>query len=319
MILVTGAVGFIGRHVVRELMKLELPVRVLLPPEYKDPIPWDVADPFAPQMMSGSILDSEFLFKSVQGVHTIIHLESAMWWGRRRDLERVEISGTQKLVDVARAARVGRIIVLSQLGASPSSAYNLHLIKGRCEEIIRGSGLAFTIIRVGVVFGEDDAFINHIAMMLKTNPIIFFMPGNGDVVLHPLHIDDLSRAIMRCLESLDAVDRTIEIGGIEYTTLSDLIRTIMRVCRIWRLVIPVPPYIVRTLLRVYGLFARRTFMTLQWLDILATNRTTQLGNMYDNFGFQPRRLEDTLVTYLPQKASFLKAIRYAFKRRPKAQ
>lgn len=315
MILVTGATGFIGRYVIAKLMELQLPVRVMLP---ENPIiPWDATAPYAPQIMVGDILDDEFVFKAVQGVHTIIHLESAMWWGRRRDLERIEISATQMLTDMARAARVGRIILLSQLGASPASAYMLHQMKGRTEEIIRGSGLAYTILRSGLVFGEQDAFINHIALMLKTNPLLFFMPGGGEVVIHPLHIDDLVRAILICLESLDAVDRTIEIGGIEYITLYDLIRTVMRVCHTKRLVIPVPPYVVRFLLTIYSLFARRTFMTLQWLDILATNRTTQLSNMYENFGFQPRRIEDTLVTYLPQQTSFIRAMRYVFKKRHK--
>jgi hypothetical protein len=58
-------------------------------------------------------------------------------------------------------------------------------------------------------------------------------------------------------------------------------------------------------------------MSSQWLDILATNRTTSLGNVYDHFGFRPRRIEDTLVTYLPEKNHLLDLIRYSFRRRPR--
>jgi len=286
MILVTGAAGFIGRHVVRELLRQGLPVRVLLAPEETPPACW--AELSAPEVFVGRLNDDEVLLKACTGVHTIIHLASAMWWGSKRDLELVELVGTQALIAVARSARVGRLILLSHLGATPS-----------------------------IVFGAEDAFINHIAMMLSINPFFFVMPGRGEVVLHPVHIDDLTRAIAASLESLDAVDRTLEVGGIEYTTLADLISTVQRVCRRHRIVIPVPPYLLRVIVRVYELVYRRTLMTSQWLDILATNRTTQLGNMYEYFGFQPRRLEDTLLTYLPQQSSARRALRYVFRRRPR--
>ncbi|NOG50004.1 MAG: hypothetical protein HND48_11640 [Chloroflexi bacterium] len=98
-----------------------------------------------------------------------------------------------------------------------------------------------TIVRAGLVYGPDDAFINHIAMMLSTNPVFFLMPGNGEVVLHPIHVDDVVSVLMAALERVDTVDLATEVGGAEYTTLLDLIRTIMRVTGMRRLIIPTPP------------------------------------------------------------------------------
>ena len=84
--------------------------------------------------------------------------------------------GRAAWADAARSARVGRIIALSHLGADKASAYHLHRAKGRVEQLLRESGLATTIIRSGLVYGPDDAFVNHIASMLRGNPIFFFMP-----------------------------------------------------------------------------------------------------------------------------------------------
>ena len=317
MILITGATGLVGRHLIRRFMRESLPTRVLMPERRMRRLPWDTSDPAAPELFSGSVLDEEAFFRAVTGCHAVIHLENAQWWGRRRDLERVELEGARSLAAVARAARVGRIITLSHLGAAPSSAFTLHRIKGEVEDLLRGSGVAYTVIRSGIVFAPDDAFVNHIASMLRINPLFFLMPGHGEIVLHPMYIDDLVEAIYRSLDSVRLVDSTVEIGGPEYLSLRDLILTIMRVTGMKRLVISVPPYLLRWITAVYSRMFPRSLMTGQWLDILAANRTAPLGSAYDHFGFQPRRFESTLLTYLPERAHFLGLLRDSFRRRPR--
>lgn len=314
MILVTGAAGFLGRHLVDRLLAQNSPVRVLLPEHKADHLPWQGT----PEVIVGSILDEEVLFRAATGAHVIIHLENAQWWGRPRDLERVELVGTRNLITAARAARVGRIITLSHLGASPSSAYPIMRYKGLVEDVLKSSGLAYTIIRCGLVFGEDDAFVNHIAMQLAATPGIYLMPGRGEVVLHPIYIEDVVSVLVNSLETIDSVDNVIEIGGPEYITLEDLIRTVMRVSGMSRVVIGVPPYLLRWMTSIYGRILPRSLITAQWLDILATNRTAHLGNVFTYFGIHPRRFEDTLVTYMRGKHYTRGLLAYTLRRRPKA-
>ena len=317
MILITGATGLVGRHLVRRLMRESLPTRVLLPERERRRLPWDASEASAPELFSGSVADEEAFFRAVTGCHAVIHLENAQWWGRRRDLEAVELAGARALAAVARSARVGRIITLSHLGAAPSSAYALHRVKGEVEDLLRNSGVAYTIIRSGVVFAPDDAFVNHIAGMLRVNPAFFLMPGRGEVVLHPMYIDDLVEAIYRSLDRIRLVDATVEIGGPEYLSLRDLVLTVMRVTGMRRLIISLPPYLLRWITAVYSRVLPRSLMTAQWLDILAANRAAPLGSTYDHFGFQPRRFESTLLNYLPQRAHFTGLLRDSFRRRPR--
>ncbi len=317
MILVTGATGFIGRHLVHRLLAEGRPVRCFLPPHQIGNTTWDVDAENAPEIVAGTLLDEEAMFQAMSGVHVVVHLENAQWWGHERDLERVELAGTRHLIATARSARVGRIIAISHLGASPASAYTLLRIKGMVEELIRTSGLAYTIIRSGIVFGEEDAFINHIAMMLRANPFLFLMPGQGEIVLHPIYIDDLIEALIRSLELIEVVDETLEIGGAEYTTLEDLLYTVMRVTGMQRMIIPTPPYLLRWLTAFYSRILPRSLMTSQWLDILVSNRTASPGNTYNYFGFHPRRFEDTLLTYLPGKHHLWPMLRYSLRRRPR--
>lgn len=313
MIVVTGGTGFIGRHVVTRLMEQGRPVRLLLTERRAQHLPWENPPP----VVIGSILDEEAVFRAVTGAHVVIHLENAQWWGRVRDLERIELFGVRSLITAARAARIGRIITLSHLGASPASAYPLLRYKGLVEEALRTSGLAYTILRSGLVFGPEDSFVNHIAMQIAANPFFFAMPGRGEVVVHPIYIDDLVSAIVGTLDVIDTVDRVIEIGGPEYITLEDLIRTVMRVSGAGRPIISVPPYMLRWVVALTSRILPRSLITEQWLDILAANRTAHLGTIFQYYGIRPRRFEDTLLSYMRGRRYLLPMLRYTFRRRPR--
>ncbi|MBN2306146.1 MAG: NAD(P)H-binding protein [Anaerolineae bacterium] len=309
MILITGATGLVGRSLVPHLVASGWPVRILVPPRRggRPPrVPWREGV----EIVVGDLDDAPALHQAMQGVHTVFHLASAQWWGRPRDLDRIDIQGTRAVIAAARAARIGRLYYLSHLGAEPSSAFALLRLKGQAEGLVRSSGLAYTILRCGVIFGPEDRFVNSIAMLLRTNPFVFFQPGSGESLLHPLYVLDLVRALENSLERIDLVDATIEIGGAEYLTYNELIRTVMRVSGAKRMIVPLPPYVLRWMTNGVNRVVFRWPMTPQWFDILASNRTTKLGNLFDYCGVRPVRFEDTLLTYMPQRRYMAEMLRF---------
>ncbi|MCI0712803.1 MAG: NAD(P)H-binding protein [Chloroflexi bacterium] len=321
MIVITGATGFVGRHLVAELLRNGHLVRVLVPPRVvnyfenrREGWPW--ADAGEAEVFLGSIFNAESLYQSVQGAHTLIHLASAQWWGSSRDLEQVDLIGTRQVIAAARSARIGRLIVLSHLGAGPSSAYPLLRIKGQMEDLVRASGLAYTIFRCGLLFGDDDRFINNYAMLMRTNPLFVFQPGAGENLLNPLFVGDLVKGIEASLEKVELVDETIEIGGGEYISFNELTRTIMRVSGASRTILSLPPYLLKTLTATANILFPRWPATRQWFDVLAGNRTAKLGNLFDYTGVRPVRFEDTLLSYMPEKRYGLELLRFIFRRRP---
>lgn len=319
MIIVTGALGFVGVQLTTQLLRAGHPVRVLLPPamiaRYRRR-PWPWADAGEAEIVEGSIFHGESLFQAMQGVHTVFHLASAQWWGNRQELEQIDLVGTRQVVTAARTARVGRVIALSHLGAEPSSAYPLLRVKGQTEEVIRTGGVPYTIFRCGVLFGEGDHFVNNLAMILYTNPLIVLQPGGGENILQPLYIGDLIAALEYSLEAVDLVDETVDVGGGEYITLNELLRTVMRVTRARRFILPVPPYMQRIVNGAANLVLPRWPVTRQWFDLFASNRAASLGSLYHHTRVHPVRFEDTLLTYMPNRRYRLAFVRYIFKRRP---
>jgi len=314
MILVTGSTGFVGRHLVPELVQAGWPVRLLIqaPRGNDGRLPWPELNL---EVLHGNPYNPDTLGEALRGVHTIFHLASAQWWGRPRDLERVDVGGTAALIEAARTMRVGRLVVMSHLGAAATSAYPLLRVKGQMEGLIGASGVPYTILRSGILFGEQDRFANNIAMLLWTNPTIFMQPGQGETLLHPLYIRDLVTALVRSMDNLDTVDRVLEIGGPEYISFNEVVRTVMRVTNTRRMIIEVPPYTLRFLTRVVGRIFPRWPATHQWFDILAGHRTASLNTIGDLFGIRPARFEDTLLTYMPQRRYWLELLRFLFRRR----
>ncbi len=160
MILVTGATGFVGRHLVQRLSAdAGLRVRVLLRPGSDiNRLP----RPLTVHTLIGDITDGDSLLAAMDGVHTVFHLVGTETRGRHARLSDVDVAGAKAVVKAALTARVGRIITVSRLGAERASAFPVLRAKGEIEDCIRNSGLAYTIFRPGVLFGHGDRFArNH--------------------------------------------------------------------------------------------------------------------------------------------------------------
>lgn len=308
MILVTGATGFVGQTVLRRMTyEHSLSVRVMLRPGIQH-AQLPVAVPV--NVMVGSLLDRDSLLAAMDGVHTVIHLAGTDTRGQHGRLDEIDVAGTRNLVEAARVARVGRIFLVSRFGADKASAYPVQRVKGEIEEIIRNSGISYTIFRVSVLFGKGDNFSEHIAMLLRAFPT-FFVPGEGDVTLQPLWVEDLARCVTNSLENLEMIDRVVDLGGPELLAYRRIVQRVMTASNATRPIIGVPLLWHRAAAWFLDGFWARWPFTRYWVDMLATNRTSELGNVERFFGFRPARLDlDVLKTYMQARRYSLDLLRF---------
>ncbi|NWG34455.1 MAG: NmrA family NAD(P)-binding protein [Chloroflexi bacterium] len=308
MILVTGATGFIGRVLVRQLTETGQQVRVLLRPS-----------PHSPRLPKGvpvevavvSLNDERGLRAALRGVRHIYHLASAASQGRGGSLFATDIEGTRTLAQVAAEAEIERFVFLSHLGADRASAFPVHKSKGIAEEHIRKSGVPHTIIRSSIVFGPEDGFTTSLAEVLRYAPGILPIPGNGRTLLQPLWVEDLVTCLIWTLQTPQAVNQTYEIGGGEYFTLRQIFEIVMNVTHTRRLLVPTALPYMRVLFVLLDSFARRIGASTYWLDYVAVNRTCPVDNLPRAFGLMPARFAYRL-NYLERKP-FLQRLQEALR------
>jgi uncharacterized protein YbjT (DUF2867 family) len=173
-VLVTGASGFVGNEVVKELLAQGRQVRALVRrgSEKKLQARERVEIAF------GDCLDPEAVALAAAGCDAVIHLVGIIreFPGRGITFEQVHVQATRNVVGAAKNAGVRRYLHMSALGARPEPADPYHVTNFRADEYVIHSGLTYTIFRPSVIYGPEDQSINLFARHIRR---LAFFPSSG--------------------------------------------------------------------------------------------------------------------------------------------
>lgn len=296
MILVTGGTGFIGQHLVRQLVALGYDVRLLLRPSPNSP---GLPTGLPVQVAVSSLHDQRGLRAALKDISIVIHLAGTESLGSRSDLDGVDINGTRSLTSAAKEAGIDRLVYLSHLGADKASAFPVFKAKAIAENLITHSGVPSTVFRSAVVFGPNDHFTTVFANVIKISPRVLFLPGNGSNLLQPIWINDLIACLIMSLEDPASVGKVYQVGGGETLTFLSIIELIMDKIDIYRRIVPVMPGYLRVL-SVWLEQSRRFPISNYWIDYLAVDRTCPLDSVARAFNLIPARFHQSLDYLLPE-------------------
>lgn len=287
MILVTGGTGFIGQALIRRLVAMNMPVRILLRPSRTSPnLPRGVPV----EAVVCSLNDERGLRAAMKDVDIIYHLASAEHEGTSADLMGVDMQGTRNVAAAAAEAGVQRMFALSHIGASRQSAYPVLKAKAFAEGFIAQSGVHYTIFRPAVVFGQGDHFTTSIVRMMRMIPGVFFMPGQGDTLLQPLWVEDLVTCLSLSLDNSATLDRIVAIGGPEFLSFRQIFETVKHAAGMHGLTISLSQGLLRKV-TPYLEHGRKNFpLSIFWQDYLAAARTCELDTLPRLFGLMPERM-----------------------------
>jgi len=294
MILVIGGTGFVGQALTRSLVLMGKPVRLLLRPSSSSP---NLPRGNSLEVAISSLTDERGLLAAMKNVRIIYHLAGTERAGSRADLNGVDIEGTTALVRAATIAGVERFIYLSHLDADPHSAFSLLRAKGLAEAAIRQSGLNYTIFHSSVIYGPGDQFTTLLLKLIRLSPFFFLLPGEGNMLLQPIWLEDLVACMTWLLMEEQAPAQVYSIGGAEYLSFRQVIEMIMKTSGIKRAILPFPPQYLRMLSIFMAQVFPRFPLSAFWMDYLATDRTCSLDTLPRVFGIMPARFHQS-ISYL---------------------
>lgn len=240
---VTGAFGYTGGYIARELIANGARVRTLTNHSRVD-------DPLARQLdIAPFNFDRpEDLARSLDGVATVFNTYWIRFPHQGLDFDRA-VRNLRTLIDAARRAGVRRFVHISITNANAASPLPYFRGKGLVEGYVARSGLSYAIVRPAVIFGAEEILLNNIAWMLRRIPL-FAIPGDGKYQLQPVFVEDLAKL------ALDAAHRTdnlaLDAVGPERFTFNELVTLIAREVGSHTPVIHLPPAIALACARIVG-------------------------------------------------------------------
>lgn len=296
-ILVTGANGYLGNLIVKELVARGKPVRAMVRDTEKTRIRLgSLGDKI--ELVNGDVTDRASLRPLMQGVSAVIHLVAIAIEKGSATYEEVNYQGTVNVVDAANDAGVPRFINMSQNGADSSLPYRFLKSKGRAQEYVRAHAQNWTALRPSAIFGPQDEFFNSIARLMKITPLVFPLIGGGKAEFQPVSGFDVAEATVRALEDDSTIGQELGLGGPEVLTLGEIEQRIHKVVGGPRLFVPAPVGLLRPAVWVMERVLPGTPVTSSLLELLAVPNTVPENALITHFKMQPRPFSGDHITYL---------------------
>ena len=241
---ITGATGFIGRHVAEHLVARGVAVTVIVRPESTHHAPAGTTVVHAP-------LDAAALQPAFAGVDAVVHLAGVVSAVDARVFTAVNVDGTRAVASAASRAGARLVHVSSLAAAGPAPATAPHqeddpphpltpygASKLDSERVVKGTtDLRWFIVRPGVVYGPTDRAVFPLFQAAQRG--ILPLVGRSDAAYTFIYVSDLVRAIIAAVDRSDA-EGTVFAGHATPVTPIALLDAIQAASGRKARVIPIP-------------------------------------------------------------------------------
>jgi len=295
MILLTGATGFVGGNLLKEMLKQGLKVRCLV----RNPSKAEAIRQSHVEIVKGDVTDKDSIAKALEDgkVEAEVHLVGILAETKNTTFKAIHTQGTRNLVETCKAKGIKRFVHISALGTRENARSEYHKTKWEAEEIIRSSGLEYTIFRPSVMFGKEDKFVNLFAGIIKISPFIM-IPGNGQNKMQPVSVKNLVSAMTIAVKDPQHIHKVYEIAGPEKLTFDQIIDTICRVMGKTRLKIHIPMPLMRPGALIAECIFPKPPITRDQLLMLEEDNVTENNALESVFNIKPVGFEEGIREHL---------------------
>jgi uncharacterized protein YbjT (DUF2867 family) len=231
-IAITGGTGFVGSHLANRALAEGHDVVLLSRTAKQQSVVLN--DSARVTRISSDLTNVDALAAAFKDCEAVAHCAGINRQIGTQTYARVHVEATRNVVEAAKRAGVRRITLMSFLRARPNCGSPYHESKWAAEEIVRNSGLDYTVVKAGMVYGRGDHMLDHLSHAFYTLPILATV-GFRQKAIRPLAVDDLIHVLHAALVNGRLKRQTIAITGAEELYLSDAARRVAQVLgrRIW--------------------------------------------------------------------------------------
>jgi uncharacterized protein YbjT (DUF2867 family) len=232
-VFVTGASGFVGSAVVAELVRRGVGVNALVNRRDVESSGGDV------KSVRGDLFDAGALAAQMSRCSAVIHLVGIIMEKPKAGVtfRRMHVEATRNVVEAAKRAGIRRYVHMSALGTRADAMSEYHKTKWEAEEIVRASGLEWTIFRPSMIHGPHGDFMRmEVKWARRQSPPFLFMPyfGKGALgfggagKLQPVFVGDVARGFVEAIGNAKSVGKMYVMAGKDVMTWPVMHETVAR-------------------------------------------------------------------------------------------
>jgi len=300
-VLVTGANGFVGSHLVPALADAGHHVLALVRDDDGAALVQrrlTAGQRASVEMRRGDVTKPDSLPDALAGADAVLHLAAVPRdWDGGATLRLVNTEGTRNILVAAAAAGIRRFVHLGALGVIDDPSLHYGSSKAKAMALVRESGLDWTILSPSLLFGPRDGFFNILAGLVRMSPGIVPITGKGDARFQPLAIADLAKAAVLTLGDDATIGREYLLGGPRYWTYREIVEEVLRGMDKRRLLVPMPVAVIRLVAGASETIRLPFPVATDQLRQLKYDNTGPVDGVRTGFGFEPQPMEGAL-TYL---------------------
>ncbi len=239
MLLVTGATGFLGQAVMRQLRAAAEPVRIVARSRRRVKAEWDA------DIIEGDLLDPAVMARAMAGCRAVLHLAAVTYAQDAAEYQRVNVEGTRRVLEAAGQQGVARIIFASTWVADArGGAYAAS--KQSAEALVFRGAAEPVVVRLSELYSaEGGRGMQQLASWMQRHrwvPVI----GTGRYLLAPLHVDDAAAALINAWR-VGYPGRVYTVTGPELLTYDEMVDRMAKALGVRPLKVRVPVWAARAL------------------------------------------------------------------------
>jgi len=238
-IAIFGAGGFLGRHLIRELTRLDYRIKLATRNPYLKGYLKPLGNPGQIELLKTNIFNIEDIKQVLKNSSYVINLVGILYETRRQKFNHIHSDFPLLLSNLCNELRIKKLVHVSALGVKEkhSSKYIQSKLKG--EKNIKNIFKSSVILRPSLVFGPEDKFFNTFASYARISPVLPLI-GGGKTKFAPIYCADVAKAIIKTLELNNNEPKIYELGGPENYSFKELMEILLSNIKKKRFLINVP-------------------------------------------------------------------------------
>ena len=212
-VVVTGANGFVAKNLRKYLSKNNVYLISISRSNFKE---------YDDEVKIISKSYDEKIINKIKNSDVLIHLVGIGKQSVDIDYDMINVEFTKHIVNLAKKAKIKKIIYNSGLGVSSKTSVGYFISKYKAEKIIMNSGLNYTIFRPSYIVGKDDLFTKFLKKQIKLK--IIEIPGSGNYSIQPISINDVVKVFHQSLDQIKFKNKIIDLVGPDYLTFEQYVK-----------------------------------------------------------------------------------------------